>query len=163
MITLKHFTPGEFKHPELMQDDALRFIDTARDLSGIPWTLTSDGRTPEQNAAASGSSSTSLHLFGRAVDFVPAAGWGDEALSRIAAGILLAGQAQKCGHELEIVDGKGAIPAAKLTPSVVSAIRQAPDEASAMEIVKQLQSFDKHIHLGLFPDARASRLEIAVD
>jgi hypothetical protein len=163
MITLKHFAPAEFKHPDQMDPAALQFFDKCRDLGGVPWTLTSDFRTAEQNAAASGSSPTSLHLLGRAIDFVPAAGWTDEALARIVDGIMLAANAQANGIELELVNGRGAIPALRVTPAVASAIRQASSEAEAFAILSQIQSHDQHLHLGLFPDTRASRLEIAVD
>jgi hypothetical protein len=66
---LKHFQVTEFRHPELMNADFLRWLDHVREVAGIPFHLTSDARTPEENAAASGSSPTSLHLLGRAVDF----------------------------------------------------------------------------------------------
>src|SRR5690242_17523166 len=66
---LSHFSWREFKHPDLMDAPFLFWLDHVRDLAGIPFNLTSDARTPEENAAASGSSPTSLHLIGRAVDF----------------------------------------------------------------------------------------------
>jgi len=67
--SVKHFAAQEFKHPELVNADFLRWLDQVRDVAGVPFHLTSDARTPEENAAASGSSPTSLHLLGRAVDF----------------------------------------------------------------------------------------------
>jgi hypothetical protein len=66
---LKHFTAHKMKHPELMNAAFLVWLDHVRDIAGVPFVLTSDARTPEENAAASGSSPTSLHLLGRAVDF----------------------------------------------------------------------------------------------
>lgn len=66
--TLKWFKLSEFRHPELVQNDAATWLDDIRESCGFPLVLTSDARTPEENAAASGSSPTSLHLTGRAFD-----------------------------------------------------------------------------------------------
>src|SRR5437879_247915 len=66
--TLRHFQPSEFRHPELVQDAAAVWLDDIREYADFPLVLTSDARTPEENAAASGSSPTSLHLLGRAFD-----------------------------------------------------------------------------------------------
>lgn len=66
--TLRHFAPAEFRHPDLVDNAAAVWLDDVRDLYGFPLTLTSDARTAEENAAASGSSPTSLHLLGRAFD-----------------------------------------------------------------------------------------------
>ena len=65
---LRWFQESEFKHPELMDSQFLVFLDDVRQAYGYPLTVTSDGRTPEENAAAPNSSPTSLHLIGRAVD-----------------------------------------------------------------------------------------------
>jgi hypothetical protein len=65
---LRHFAPTEFRHPELVDDSAAIWLDDIRQHFGAPLTLTSDARIPEENAVASGSSSTSLHLLGRAFD-----------------------------------------------------------------------------------------------
>lgn len=66
--TLRHFTMAEFIHPDLVDNAAAVFLDDVRNLYGEPLTLTCDARTVEENAAASGSSPTSLHLLGRAFD-----------------------------------------------------------------------------------------------
>jgi hypothetical protein len=66
--TLRHFALTEFRHPELVQNDAAVWLDDIRDLCGFPLLLTSDARTQAENDAASGSSPTSLHLQGRAFD-----------------------------------------------------------------------------------------------
>lgn len=65
---LRFFKLDEFRHPELVANDAAVFLDTVRSVCGFALTLTSDARTPEENAAASGSSPTSWHLQGRAFD-----------------------------------------------------------------------------------------------
>jgi hypothetical protein len=65
---LRWFQVGEFHHPELVQDAAAVWLDDIREYADFPLVLTSDARTPEENAAASGSSPTSLHLLGRAFD-----------------------------------------------------------------------------------------------
>lgn len=66
---LRHFQPSEFHHPDRMDPAFLVWLDAVRDMAGVPFMLTSDARTQAENAAASGSSPTSLHLVGRAVDF----------------------------------------------------------------------------------------------
>lgn len=65
---LHWFRPSEFNHPEHMDTEFVRWLDTVRELAQVPFRLTSDARTPTENAAASGSSPRSLHLLGRAVD-----------------------------------------------------------------------------------------------
>ncbi len=65
---LAHFALSEFRHPELVDDAAAVWLDGIRTHCGFPLVLTSDARTEEENAAASGSSPTSLHLLGRAFD-----------------------------------------------------------------------------------------------
>lgn len=65
---LRHFQRKEFRHPELVEDVAAVWLDDIRDACDFPLVLTSDARTPAENAAASGSSPTSLHLQGRAFD-----------------------------------------------------------------------------------------------
>jgi uncharacterized protein YcbK (DUF882 family) len=65
---LRHFTKHEFKHPEMMDESFLLFLDKARELAGVPFKLNSDGRTVASNSAASGHSKRSSHLLGRAVD-----------------------------------------------------------------------------------------------
>jgi peptidase M15-like protein len=66
--TLRHFALTEFRHPEIVQNDAAVWLDDIRDTCGFPLVLTSDARTQAENDAASGSSPTSLHLQGRAFD-----------------------------------------------------------------------------------------------
>ena len=65
---MRWFRPREFRHPELVEAEAAHFLDAVRETYGAPLVLTSDARTPEENAAARGSSPTSLHLQGRAFD-----------------------------------------------------------------------------------------------
>lgn len=76
---LRYFRLDEFRHPELLEAEAAHFLDDVRAAYGQPLVLTSDARTPEENAAASGSSPTSWHLQGRAFDLKwitnPAALW----------------------------------------------------------------------------------------
>lgn len=67
--TIRHFHEGEFDHPEEMQPVFLRLLDNIRDIADIPFYITSDYRTPEDNKRVGGSS-TSLHMKGAAVDFV---------------------------------------------------------------------------------------------
>lgn len=65
---LRHFQLNEFRHADLVDNAAAVWLDDIRELFGLPLVLTSDARTPAENAAASGSSPTSLHLLGRAFD-----------------------------------------------------------------------------------------------
>lgn len=66
--TLHHFQLSEFRHPELVTNEAAVFLDDVREACGFSLTITSDARTQAENDAASGSSPTSLHLLGRAFD-----------------------------------------------------------------------------------------------
>ena len=65
---LRWFKPEEFRHHELVLDQAAVWLDDIREYYDSPLIVTSDARTPEENAAASGSSPTSWHLQGRAFD-----------------------------------------------------------------------------------------------
>jgi len=67
--TLRWFKWEEFHHPELMDYAFTMFIDDVRTEYGFPLIATSDARLPEENCAATGSSSTSRHLVGQAMDF----------------------------------------------------------------------------------------------
>ena len=64
---LPSFKLAEFRHPEIVDPEAADFLQAVRERYGRPLTLTSDGRTAEENAAAGGSL-TSWHLRGRAFD-----------------------------------------------------------------------------------------------
>lgn len=70
-VLMQKFESKEFKHPEMMDQTFLLFLDKVRELAEFPFHLTSDGRTQAENDAlkGSGSAATSLHLKGRAVDF----------------------------------------------------------------------------------------------
>lgn len=65
--SITHFKESEFKHPELINADALHLLDKVRELYGSPIVVTSDARTPDHNSEVGGSS-TSLHLVGCAFD-----------------------------------------------------------------------------------------------
>ncbi len=118
--SLRHFQPSEFKHPELILDAAAVWLDDIREYADFPLVLTSDARTAEENAAASGSSPTSLHLLGRAFDLR---------------------YPDTPEHVWELV----------AAVFVVSGHRSVE-----LELVHSAQ--DSHVHLGLYPDARESRL-----
>lgn len=122
---MKKLKPADFKHFERMAPDVLDFLDTVLDQAGVAYRLTSDWRDPATNAAASGSSPTSLHLSGRAVDLVVTP-WNRETLWAFTAAVVR--NSANRSVELELVSG----------PS------------------------DKHIHLGLFPDGRPSRLVLSL-
>jgi len=65
--TLKYFKASEFKYPDKMNSFLLHCLDDFRNTAGIPVIITSDYRTPEENAAAGGAKN-SAHLRGLAVD-----------------------------------------------------------------------------------------------
>ena len=115
---LRHFVASEFQHPELVDADALQWLDNVRHAAGVPFRLTSDARTPAHNIEVGGSP-TSLHVLGRAFDFT----------LRVADPAALYRVVDACmttpapfGKEIEYVIG------------------------------------DQHVHIGLFPDQRPSRL-----
>lgn len=66
----RFFKLREFKHPELMSADFVAWLNKVREEYGFPMVLTSDGRTPAENAALldKGASPSSRHLVGEAVD-----------------------------------------------------------------------------------------------
>ena len=68
VATLRWFRWEEFRHLELMDYQFLILLDDIRFSYGSPMVLTSDARTPEENASIPGSSPTSLHLQGKAID-----------------------------------------------------------------------------------------------
>ena len=71
---IRHFRETEFRHLDLVNQEALFFLDEVRTLYGKPLILTDDARTPDERP--SGYSPTSLHYKGRAFDlrwnFMPA-------------------------------------------------------------------------------------------
>lgn len=127
VATLKYFKWDEFKHAELVEWQALQFLELVRGLYGAPLTVTSDGRSKEENDAASGSSPTSLHLQGRAFDlrYPP----DSESVWRLVKAVQLAASSMELGVELELVKG----------------------------------ATDAHVHLGLYRQAKQSRLIVAAD
>lgn len=64
----KYFKLAEFRHPELMSEEFVTWLNKVRAEYGFPLHLTSDARTPEENLRTSGSSPTSRHLVGQAID-----------------------------------------------------------------------------------------------
>ncbi len=123
--TLRHFHLSEMRHPELVDNLAAVWLDDIREYADFPLVLTSDARTEEENAAASGSSPTSLHLLGRAFDLQ---------------------YPDTPEHVWELV----------AAVFVVSGHRSVE-----LELVHSPQ--DKHVHLGLYPDARESRFIVRAD
>jgi hypothetical protein len=72
----KKETPMSYKYFNVKDDPmiigvdekTMRLADAARERSGIPWTVTSGKRTPDQNAADANSVKDSAHLTGQALD-----------------------------------------------------------------------------------------------
>lgn len=63
---LRYFKRSEFRQPDLVDNDAARYLDEVRHRYGFPLYLTDDARLPDQ--APPGASKTSLHYDGRAFD-----------------------------------------------------------------------------------------------
>ncbi|KKL17651.1 hypothetical protein LCGC14_2483420 [marine sediment metagenome] len=97
---LRHFSSVEFNHPEDMQPDFLLLLDNIRDIADIPFHLTSDYRTPDENKRVGGSP-TSLHMTGTAVDFVISP-WNSAGLWAVTRAVALAEVAYSATFELEI-------------------------------------------------------------
>lgn len=72
-LDLKFFSREEFRHPDLIDGEAARFLDETRQRFGFPLHVTDDARMPEDHP--SGSSPSSLHYAGRAFDlrWIPSA------------------------------------------------------------------------------------------
>ena len=71
-ITIKHFSEGEFTCDgvecyDLMSDELLLKLETARVIAGIPFTINSSWRSKAANERVGGKSN-SAHLRGNAVD-----------------------------------------------------------------------------------------------
>ena len=64
---LRHFNRSEFEYPFKMDEAFLRRLDIARSLAGVPFVITSDYRTPEDNERVGGVPD-SAHMKGLAVD-----------------------------------------------------------------------------------------------
>jgi len=63
---LRWFSRAEFRHPDLVDGDAAKFLDEVRWRYGFPLYITDDARMPEDRPP--GSSPSSLHYAGRAFD-----------------------------------------------------------------------------------------------
>jgi hypothetical protein len=132
-VPLKWFKASEFKHPDQMDPQFLLFLDSVREESGLPFILTSDGRSHEHNARVGGAS-RSLHLFtaeqgARAVDF--GTRWGLRPW----------------------------VEFAFITEAVIG-VSHAIDQHYQLELVWSEK--DKHIHLGLLREG-PSQLIVAAD
>ena len=135
---MRWFRPREFRHPELVEAEAAHFLDAMRETYGAPLVLTSDARTPEENAAARGSSPTSLHLQGRAFDlqWIP----DPEALWRLVDAVyLVAGGPGPQALQLQQLQMLAQMPEAEFQ-SVAGLFPQ--------EIVQQLQAIRAQFGLG---------------
>lgn len=98
---IKHFQASEFHHLELVDQDALRWLDAVRDRFGKPLVLTSDARTTDENAVLPGASASSLHLLGRAFDLR----WNFDVRDTFAlvSAVLHVSEVAGCAPELEFV------------------------------------------------------------
>jgi peptidase M15-like protein len=157
---LQYFMPSEFAHPELVLEEAVRFLEAVRAIYGSPLIITSDARTPEENAAASGSSPTSWHLAGRAFDLrYPAS---PEAVWRFVKSVVVVAAHKPV--ELELVNNPaGVIRAKDCTAALVGRIRAAPTAAAALTVLQNAIRRDQHTHLAVLPPGHQSRIVVAAD
>jgi zinc D-Ala-D-Ala carboxypeptidase len=51
---IKHFKPSEFKEPEKMGFEMMRWLDLVRERAGVPFRITSSYRSPEYNKEVGG-------------------------------------------------------------------------------------------------------------
>lgn len=117
---MNYFQAGEFNNYEKLDTQLLLSLDAIRGKYGKPFIIKSDYRTLEANKAAGGSE-TSLHLYGRAIDFV---------VSTVDDFRIVCWEL--CAVVLFIIPNRG------------------------WEF--EVDSTNKHFHLGHFPDNRPSRL-----
>lgn len=160
---LKHFAPQEFSHPDLVDNQAVRVLDEIRDVYGFPMILTDDARLPGE--APPGASATSLHYTGRAFDVVfPST---REFAWELARAVFQVQAASRLGLELELVNNTGAILKRQLEGMVglelARRVRVAKTDIGGQQILLQAMRADRHFHIGVFPDARPSRLIVALD
>lgn len=76
-----------------LDTELMAMLDMARDKAGVPFTITSGKRSPDQNAALCGAVQDSAHLAGLAVDLaVPG---DDHVFDRMLYGLTIAGFVRK--------------------------------------------------------------------
>ncbi len=100
---LRHFAKSEFDHPRELQPAFLLLLDNIRDIADIPFYVTSDYRTPDENKRVGGSS-TSLHMQGAAVDFVVSP-WNAAVLWKVVRAVALVEVAYSVTFELKLGHG----------------------------------------------------------
>ena len=128
MNGLEHFKRSEFNYPDEIDVEFLKFLDAVRHHANIPFRLTSDGRTPEQNTTIGGYK-YSLHLFDPRKDHkCSAVDWSTPGIRKR--------DAQRYYAEI----------AAVATAVVQVGLHE--DRYWQLEVVKS--SRDWHFHLGLF-------------
>lgn len=101
---LKWFKLTEFKHPELVNEQAAFLLDEIREQYGRPLVLTDDARLP--GVVPEGGSLTSLHFKGQAFD-LRSRDMSDEDMWKLVTSVFnvatWVARGQKEGVELEIV------------------------------------------------------------
>jgi uncharacterized protein YcbK (DUF882 family) len=53
-VTIKHFSPAEFKHPDVMGLEFMKWLDTLRSQAGVPMHVSSSYRSKAYNASVGG-------------------------------------------------------------------------------------------------------------
>ena len=102
---LRHFAENEFDHPEELQPVFLRLLDNIRDIADIPFHITSDSRSPDENKVVGGSPN-SLHMTGAAADFVIFP-WNAAQLWAVVRAVALVESAYNVTFELKFSYGPG--------------------------------------------------------
>lgn len=130
---LTHFGWDEFDHPELMDETFLLFLDEVRDDCGIVIVLTDDGRTDAENNELASRGSSPKSLH-------------------------------KIGRAVDFIPSlKGRDIREVWCKIVASVYKIAAKYNYSFELELVQSKIDIHMHLGLFPDNRPSRLIIKAD
>ena len=83
---LAFFGPEEFRHPALMDEGFVRWLDKVRGVAGVVMVITDDGRMDGELNPTGSARKHSLHRRGRAVD-VRSRDWTDAEKWRLAAAL----------------------------------------------------------------------------
>lgn len=77
---LRFFKESEFRHPEVMNVEFLKWLDAWRAMAGVAFVVTDDGRVEGEQNPSGSAGKHSLHMRGLAVDirsrnWTPAEKW----------------------------------------------------------------------------------------
>jgi hypothetical protein len=99
---LRWFQAGEFRWPDQMDPEFVRWLDAVRGAAGVPMVITDDYRQPQD--APPGTSPSSLHYVGLAVD-VRTRTWTPSEYWRVLAAVIAAAERAPGRITAELVHG----------------------------------------------------------